>query len=85
MLSGSAGIPVRMLAPVLTPMGDASSLALLLWMIRGLLPATLLILIAVNAGLPAAAAVLIPLCAFLAFLRLRDLAAIERTTAGRPR
>lgn len=82
MLSGSAGTPVSMLAPVLTPMGDASSLALVLWMLRGFVPACLFTLVALNAGPAAGTAVVIPGCAAMALLQLRNLRRVEDNAAG---
>jgi hypothetical protein len=82
MLAGSAGAPVGMLSPVLSPVGDASSLALVLWMFRGLIPAGLFVLIAFKVGTAVGVAVLIPASAALAVLRLRSLRGLEAKTAG---
>jgi hypothetical protein len=84
MLSGSAGVPVGMMSPVLSPVGDASSLALVLWMFRALIPAGLFVLIAFRVGIAVGVAVLIPASAALAVLRLRSLRGVEAKTAGHP-
>ncbi|HLS03083.1 MAG TPA: hypothetical protein VK054_14095, partial [Beutenbergiaceae bacterium] len=76
MLAGESGVPVSMLTPVATPLGDASILVLVGWMVRGFIPAGLFLVVGTIAGGLAATVMLIPVTVVSALLRLPRLAGI---------
>lgn len=90
-LIASASPPLALLAPAPTAFGDSSSLLVVAWMLRALVPAGFLGVVLAAAGalgvplgsaLSAGVGVLVPACAVAAGWRLRSLSRLDRYGLG---
>lgn len=77
-LSGAGALPAEMMTGVVTPMGDLSAIARIVWMFQGLLPAVLLAVLLQYAALSTAAWWFIGVMLLLALFRIKQLSDIER-------
>lgn len=81
---GSGGIPASMMMPIVTPMGDLSSLVLVAWLLRSLLPGVLLIWVCAQRG-PVIALAVVTVSAFIFFtVKARELHKSSKNATLKP-
>ncbi|PZP29493.1 MAG: hypothetical protein DI613_11830 [Kocuria rhizophila] len=77
-LSGAGALPAEMMTGVVTPMGDLSAIARIVWMFQGLVPAVLLVVLLQYMSLSTGAWWFLGAMLIFALARLKKLSDIER-------